>query len=314
LNSLAMTLRSCRVSSISRSVAAVCLCLHAVAFAQPTAIQKIVPAPSAVTPVTTVTAEPAMRSPLVKVAGGRMLAPDIARIVNRGELVIAMLRTDNPPFFSETNGVLTGTDVDLVRLIGKALGVSVRFDRSPNTYDGVVEKVAVGQADIGISRLARTLRRAQSVHFSDSYMRLGHALLINRVRFAEIAGDQPLPQIIRNFTGKISVIANSSWSEFGSYNFPKANIVAYPTWDDAVNAVKKGEVVAAYRDELEVLRIVRGDPGLALTLRTVTFSDLESSLSMMVGVRDTTFLSFVNEVIAQRAEKPTVSSLLKSIK
>jgi polar amino acid transport system substrate-binding protein len=145
-------------------------------------------------------------------------------------------------------------------------------------------------------------------------MRLGHALLIHRVRFAEMAGGQPLPQVIRNFTGKISVISGSSWEEFGRRNFPKAQIVPYPTWKEAVKAAKKGEVVAAYRDELKVQGIVRDDPGLALTLRTVTFNDLESSLSMMVGVRDATLLSFVNEVIAQRTEKPTVSSILKSIK
>jgi polar amino acid transport system substrate-binding protein len=59
---------------------------------------------------------------------------------------------------------------------------------------------------------------------------------------------------------------------------------------------------------------VNNDPSLALTLRTVTFNDLESPLSIMVGIRDQTLLSFVNEVIAQRAEKPTVSSMLKSTK
>ncbi|NEX64805.1 transporter substrate-binding domain-containing protein [Noviherbaspirillum sp. 17J57-3] len=250
-------------------------------------------------------------SPLVRVADGRLLAPDIARIVNRGELVVAMLKTDNPPFFSEKNGELNGTDVDLARLIGKELGVPVRFDRSPETYDGVAETVAAGQADLGISRLARTLKRGQIVHFSSTYMRLGHALLINRVRFAEIAGGSSVPQVLRNFKGKISVIGSSSWEEFGRRNFPNATLVVYPTWGDAVAAVKKGEVVAAYRDELEVMAILRRDPSLALTLRTVTFNDLESSLSMMVGVRDATLLSFVNELIAQRPEKPTVASVLK---
>jgi polar amino acid transport system substrate-binding protein len=258
--------------------------------------------------------EPALQSPLVKVGDGRMLAPDIARIVNRGELVIAMHNVDNAPFFSEKNGVLEGIDVDLGKMIGNELGVPVRFDRRARTFDNVAEVVAAGGADLGIGRLARTLKRGKIVHFSTAYMRLGHALLIHRVRFAEMAGGQPLPQVIRNFTGKISVISGSSWEEFGRRNFPKAQIVPYPTWKEAVKAAKKGEVVAAYRDELKVQGIVRDDPGLALTLRTVTFNDLESSLSMMVGVRDATLLSFVNEVIAQRTEKPTVSSILKSIK
>jgi ABC-type amino acid transport substrate-binding protein len=284
------------VSLFSRCLLAFCLCFQGAAFAE------------------TGARSPANPSQLVKMADGRLLAPDIARIVQRGELVISLLQMDNPPFFSEINGVLSGTDVDLGQLIAKELGVPVRFNRSAVTYDGVVALVARGEVDLGIGRLARTLKRAQSVHFSSSYMRLGHALLINRVRFAEIAGDKPISQVVRSFSGKISVISNSAWEEFGRRNFPMAKIVAYPTWADAVMAVKKGETVAAYRDELEVLAIVRSDPSLALTLRTVTFSDIESSLSMMVGISDATLLSFVNEVIAQRPEKPTVSSVLKSIK
>lgn len=255
------------------------------------------------------------RFAMVKMADGRLLAPDIARIINRGELVVSMHSSDNPPFFSTNKkGELVGTDVDLSRLIAKELGVVVRFDRSAKTFDAVAEVVAAGQADLGISRLARTLKRGQMVHFSSTYMRLGHALLINRIRFAELAGDQPMAQVVRNFTGTISVIANSSWEEFGRRNFPNAKLVPFPTWAEAVNAAKTGMVVAAYRDEMEVLQFVNNDPSLALTLRTVTFSDLESPLSAMVGVRDTTLLSFVNEVIAQRADKPTVSSVLKSIK
>ena len=70
-------------------------------------------------------------------------------------------------------------------------------------------------------------------------------------------------------------------------------------------------MLAARSGEFEPRVVVQGQN---LTLRTVTFSDLESPLSAMVGVRDLTLLSFVNEVIAQRADKPTVSSVLKSIK
>lgn len=250
---------------------------------------------------------------LVKMADGRMLAPDIARIVARGEVVVAMLATDNPPFFSVKDKVLVGTDVAMARRVASELGVRVRFDRSPTTFDGVAEAVAAGQADLGISRLARTLKRGQYVHFSQTYMRLGHALLINRVRFAALAGKRPLQQVIRDFRGRLGVIANSSWEEFGRRNFPNAELVRYPNWAAAVEAARKGEVVAAYRDELEVQQIVRADPGLALSLRTVTFDDLESPLSMMVGIGNPTLLSFVNEVIAQWGDKPTVHSVLKAI-
>lgn len=254
------------------------------------------------------------KSPLVKAGNGKMVAPDIARILNRGELLVAIIANDSAPFFSEKNGELVGTDVDVARLIAKELGVPVRFDRSAKTFEAVVELAAEGRVDLGMGRLAKTVMRAQKVSFSTPYMKLPHSLLINRLEFSKISGDRPAASVIRNFKGTLGVIERSAWEEFGRRNFPKAKIVTYATWDKVVAAVKKGEIVAAYRDEFEIQKIMLADPGLALTLRTVTFNDIESLLSLMIGIDDTTLLSFVNEVINLRTEKPTVAMLIKEMK
>ena len=264
------------------------------------------------------TAQPAQqdiprKSPLVKAPNGQPVAPDIARILNRGELVVAIIATDSAPFFSEKDGVMVGTDVDVARLIAKELGVPVRFDRSAKTFEAVVEMAAEGRTDIGMGRLAKTVLRAQKVSFSTTYMKLPHSLMINRLEFSKMSGDRAAPSVIRNFSGTMGVIGRSAWEEFGRRNFPKAKIVPYVSWAKVIEAVKKGEVVAAYRDEFEIQKVMRADPGLALTLRTVTFNDIESLLSLMVGIQDTTLLSFVNEVITLRTEKPTVAALLKEL-
>lgn len=253
-------------------------------------------------------------SPLIVMNDGRLMAPDIARIIERGELVVAMFRVDSPPFFVEQNGVLSGIDVDLARMIGKELGVAVRFDRSSATVDGVVEMVGSGRADLAISRLGRTVKRSQMVLFSTPYLMLGHAMLINRLRLAEMSGDRPVSQVVRTFKGRIGVIANTSWEEYGRRHFPQATIVTFSGWPAVVDAVRRGQVAAAYRDELEVRAVLQRDPGLALTLRTVTFNDAQSALSVMTGVRDTSLLAFVNEVIAARTDKPSVSAALTLIK
>jgi polar amino acid transport system substrate-binding protein len=253
-------------------------------------------------------------SPLVVMSDGRLMAPDIARVIEQGELVVAMFRTDSPPFFVEKNGVLSGIDVDLARMIGKELGVPVRFDRSSATVDGVVEMVGSGRADLAISRLGRTVKRSQMVLFSTPYLMLGHAMLINRLRLAEMSGDRPIAQVVRGFKGRIGVMANTSWEEYGRRYFPHATIVTFPNWPAVVDAVRLGQVAAAYRDELEVRAVLQRDPGLALTLRTVTFNDAQSALSVMTNVRDTSLLAFVNEVIAARTDKPSVSAALTLIK
>ena len=200
-----------------------------------------------------------------------------------------------------------------MRQVSDELKVPIRFDRSSKTYDEVVQLVALGRVDLGVSKLARTLKRAQSVQFSTPYMHLEHSLLINRLAFSPAARDQSVSQAVRNFTGTIGVLGGSAWEEFARRNFAKATVVPYPTWTSAVDAVKKGDVVAAYRDAIEVRMIMKADPSFALTMRTVSFSDLHSSLCVMVGSRDFSLLSLVNEVIANQTEHLTVSHLLKKL-
>lgn len=251
---------------------------------------------------------------MVRMSNGRLLAPEIARIVSRGELVVAVLDRDTVPFVYEKDGKLVGADIEIVEQVSAELQVPIRYDRSAKTYDQIVELVATGRADLGVSKLARTLKRAQFILFSEPYMRLEHSLLMNRLAFADVARDKTVSQAVRSFNGTIAVLADSAWEEFARRNFKKATIVPYKSWSKAVEAVKKGEVVAAYRDAVEVRKIMQSDPALALTLRTVSFSDLESVLCVMVGPGHLVLQSFVNEIISNQAEKLTVSGLLKRIK
>lgn len=253
-------------------------------------------------------------SGLVTLADGRVVAPDIGRILARGELVVAMNRANAYPFFYERDDAPMGSDVDLMRDLAKELKVGIRFDRSPKTFDGVADLVAAGGADVGVSRLARTLARFQKVSFSTPYMKLNHALLINRVAFAKLARERPTEKVIRDFDGSLGVMRASAWVEFARRNFPHAKIVEFKSWRDAVDAVKRGEIVAAYRDEYEARLVLAKDPSLTLTLRTVTFDDAYSDLAVAVGQRDTALLAYINEFLAQRRTDISIAKLLAAAK
>ncbi|MBX3654084.1 MAG: amino acid ABC transporter substrate-binding protein [Ramlibacter sp.] len=250
---------------------------------------------------------------LVKVPDGRLLAPDIARIVTRGELVVAMLGANTPPFFYEKNGEWVGLEVDLAKLIAEELGVKVRFNREAKTFNAVVDIIARGEADIAVSKLSRTLARAQVISFSQPYLTLNHALILNRVKFAQFARDRALPQVIRGFTGTIGVIAKSSFSYYAKRNFPNAKVMEYPSWDDVLKALERGDVIGAYRDEFEVKRLLKIDPTASLVLRTVTFKDLEDTLGIAVGIRDHVLLAFINEFLVQRTDKLNINKVLAAV-
>ncbi|WP_213378228.1 transporter substrate-binding domain-containing protein [Allochromatium tepidum] len=240
-----------------------------------------------------------------------ILAPDIARIVERGELIVAMHSIDNPPFFYQGKDGLIGLEVEMAKSLADKLGVKVRFDRQAQSFDAVVELVARKKADVGISKLSRTLSRARLVRFSNPYLRLRHALILNRLELAKIAKDEPIQNIIRDFNGKIGVIANSSYVDFAVRNFPNAEIEKYSDWQSVVQAVHQGDVVGAYRDEFEIKRLLKKDPKVSLTLRTVTLTDLDDALCIAIGPEDTALAEFVNIFLDQYPNQLTIEKALE---
>lgn len=252
-------------------------------------------------------------STLVPAADGRMIAPDIARIVNRGELIVALVAMDTPPFFYVKNNELVGLEIDIAKDIAKELNVTVRFDRSAKSFNEVVDIVSRQEADLGISKLSSTLARAQKVHFSTPYLTLSHGFILNRVRFAEYARDRTLPVAIRQFKGSIGMIAKSSWTDYAKRYFPNAEIKEYASWAEVLKAVEKGEIMAAYRDEFEVKRVLRADPTASLTLRTVTFKDLDDPLAIAVGLTDDALLNYVNLYLNQSNKKLTIDKVLNAL-
>jgi polar amino acid transport system substrate-binding protein len=249
---------------------------------------------------------------LVRMPDGRLLAPAFARIASRGELVVAMLGIDQPPFFEVQDGRLTGFDVDLANEIAQKLGVKVRFNREAKTFDDVVNLLASGQADIAISKLSRTLPRAELISFSSPYVTLHRALLINRVKFAQLAHGRLVPDVIRAYDGTIGVVANSSYSDYVLANFPHAKVLSYPTWNALLSALNVGDVTAAYRDEFEVKHVLKTDPTASLRLRVITLEDLNDTIALGVNVSAPELLAFVNQFLVERSTKLDANTLLQA--
>ncbi|MBD2481408.1 transporter substrate-binding domain-containing protein [Planktothrix sp. FACHB-1365] len=240
------------------------------------------------------------------------LPPDIQGILDQGELIVAVLGTDNPPFFSENSqGELTGLDIDLGQAIATELGVKVKFDRSAKVFNEVVDLVYQHKADIGISKLSISMARAKKVLFSSPYVSMRQGLLVNRLELAKKAQNKRPEEVIQNLDGKLGVIQGTQYALFfAKTRFPQAQVVEFETWDDVVEAVKKGEVLAAYRDELEVKKIVLAQPDSALDIQTVALTDTKDALAMVIPWDYNHFLAFVNTYLDLNNLNYTVEELI----
>jgi len=236
--------------------------------------------------------------------------PEIEAISNRGHLIVAMTSFDNPPFYFVDHGHLEGIDVTLAEEIGQALGVEVKFDRTAETFNEVVEKVRRGEADIAVSKISRTITRARVVAFSRPYVRLHNALMFNRLNFAQNSNGRDLGDYVRNFDGALGVIENSSFAAFALRRFPQATIVPFKTWDEVVEATVSGTVDAAYRDEFEVRRITVDRPDTSISLRTVTIADARDAISVVVRWDAPRLLAMVDQVIDDRPAELTADDVI----
>jgi ABC-type amino acid transport substrate-binding protein len=144
-------------------------------------------------------------------------------IVDAKVLRVAVTQFNLPAFHARgPDGKLIGPEIEMAQQIGTALGVGVEFIEDAKSFDGVVDLVATGRSDIGVSKLSQTYARLRRVRFSEPYVTLRHALLFNRSVIAREADGRPPAAVLQNYHGKIGVIAGSAYVDFGHKNFPKA--------------------------------------------------------------------------------------------
>lgn len=246
-----------------------------------------------------------------------LMPPDIQAILDRGKLRVSLLGRDNPPFFlvdedkAAEDQPLVGLDVNIAEALAEELGVEVEFIREAQTFDDVVDLVYRGEADLAISKLSQTLKRARKIRFSQPYLIMRQGLLVNRLQLTKVANGEQPAVAIRNLSGRIGVIKDSSYVNFTKEKFPNGSVVEYPNWEATIAAVVAGEVVAAYRDELEVKKVALVKPDVALQLQTVALTDTRDAIAIAVPWSSGQLLAFVNQYLQSTDMNYTADTLLK---
>ena len=225
------------------------------------------------------------------------LTPDITAIKKKNVLIVAMTKKDVPPFFSGDAENIRGLDVEIARRSGVLLGVPVEFRRDAESFAEVVEQVRDGRADLAVSKLSVTGPRLLTVRFSEPYIKLKQAMIINRLWLSQNSQGREVYEVLRTFNGKISFIKNSSYDTFARTNFPKAVYLPEESWDTIINNVTNGKIAAGYRDEFEIKKISFEKPEAAITTKTVTISDSIDNIAVAVNNNSIQLLSVVNHVI-----------------
>ena len=215
-------------------------------------------------------------------------------IVSDNKLRIAMPAFASDPFFPADGSGDKGIDMDLARGIAAELGVEPVFDRSAVTFDGMVQKLTSGQADLAIGKLSRTLQRGRSILYSRPYAMLHQGLLANRVNLARITQGKPPEQIIRDFSGELGVIEGSSFATYAATTFPHATIQRFAGWNTVIDAIRNGMIDLAYRDDFEIKKLMVDDPSMTVVARSITLTDKVDTIAVGVSPANPHLAAFVD--------------------
>lgn len=238
-------------------------------------------------------------------AAQSQIFPGIKRIIDAGVIRVAMLSKDvSPLIMTDSHGNLSGTEPDLARDLAQKLGIKVKFIRTANTYDGVVDIVARKEADIAVSYLTGSVNRGLYVLFTKPYIQQNARLFYNRAKYAKIQRDFAIYDI--QAINKLPIAANIKIGvEKGSVNkfnierdFPNVQIVSFPNLDKIMAAVKAGNIFAGMHGSLSTNFYLRRHPALAIYIAIDPKIRVSSDIRIAVRPDAPDLLRWINLYLA----------------
>lgn len=226
-------------------------------------------------------------------------SPDLAAIIKEGVLKVAILDQDNSPFaFTNLKGELEGIDIDMATQIATELGVKVEFVKV-TSFNDVVQHVIDKKTHVGISKLSVTLERAKKIRFTGQYISMSKGLLFNRLKLKEIKTAQinTIREILEQPGVSIGVLEKSSYEKFARLMFPKTEVKTYKNWNDVIDAMLKGEVLAAFRDEWEIRKALEKRENLSLYAEAIFLEGEADPIQMIVPWDSTQLAHFLDMFI-----------------
>lgn len=181
----------------------------------------------------------------------------IKDVKDREGVLIVGVRFDAAPFgYLDEAGEPTGFDVELVRAMAQEWGVVPEF--VPVTPSDQVQKLVQGDVDLVAAAMRHTKEQEAEVAFSQTYFVNGQNLLVqadsNIHALTDLGG-----QRIAAVQGASSI---DLFQALADANGLAIEIAAYPSYQDALDAVRSGQAAALVADNVALTQFAKADAGL----------------------------------------------------
>ena len=229
---------------------------------------------------------------------GVAYADKLADVKNAGVLK-AGVKYDFKPFgFVNESGKVVGFDIDLLKYISKELGVDVKFQQV--TSKTRIPLVAGGQIDIAAASMTHKVKRDDTIDFTVSYFFDGQSMLVRKGERTRTA---------KGFAGKkVGAIQGATSGQNFKNAVPKAKIVYFQEYPQAVMALKKGKIDAVTTDLVWCSTQAKDSKGkLKVTGGTIS----TEPYGMGIPENESNFRDAVNFAIQKSVKDGTYTKLYK---
>jgi polar amino acid transport system substrate-binding protein len=212
-------------------------------------------------------------------------------IVKAGKIRVGFESGYLPFEMTNTKGDYMGFDIDMGKQLARAMGV--KYEPVNTAWDGILPSLITNKFDIIISGMTVTQERNLAVNFTDPYIVVGQAILLNKKHEGVVKSYKDLNDPKYTICSKLGTTGEQAAQRM----IPRASYKSFEVESEAAMEVVQGNADAFIYD-LPLIEIMQAQHGKGKTIALAEPFTYEP-LAIAVRKGDPDFLNFLNNFIRQ---------------
>ena len=229
--------------------------------------------------------------------------PTVARIQERGKLLVGTTGDYRPLSYREADGNYWGFGIEMAEKIAERIGVGIEFVQTSWPTLTADVQTEPQTFDLAIGGITITDTRKETMMMSDGYLCNGKTILC---RVADADRYQSLADIDKPDV-RVMVNPGGLNEKFANENLTHATIIVHQKNEEIPTLIAEGKADVMITEITEAPWYVQNDPRLAAPLLNAPFTHGEIGVLMRKGQDD--LLQVVNNTIRQMKSDGTLRSL-----
>ncbi len=231
-------------------------------------------------------------------AGAEAADDLLAKIQERGEIIVAMEGTWAPWTYHDESDTLVGYDVEIAQKIAEKLGVEVTFVEGE--WDGLLAGLDSGRYDMMVNGVDITEERAAKYDFSIPYAYNRTAVIVK--------GDNEDITSMEDLNGKHTAnTISSTYAEVAEQY--GAEVTGVDDLNQTFELLLSGRIDATLNAEVTYYDYMKAHPDADIKIATLAPEATQAAIPFRKGEESAGLLEAVNNALAELAESGELSEL-----